>query len=334
MCLFGVLEKEKDMSGTKRKLVTLFSALTEEQIDRINAVAGKNGFTAVYCGSRDEAKKEISDAEVYLGMDADLISFGNDLKWVCSTSAGVGHFMGVLEGKDIVLTNSSGAYGVTIAEHIIMVTLELMRRRMEYFDIVRDRKWVNSLPIHSIRNSRITLLGTGNIGQETAARLRAFAPKTIVGVNRRGSNPDGLFDRIISLSEMESILPQTDLLISSLPSTGQTKDLLTADRLKMLPSDAYLVNVGRGDTIDQEALEQMLREGLLGGAALDVFREEPIPADSTLWECPGLIITPHSSGTWTLPYTVETIVDMFVKDFDNYCAGRKLERIVDRKEGY
>ena len=322
------------MQNSKRKLVTLFAALTEAQRDRINGAAEKNGFTAVFCGSKDEAKEEIQDAEVFLGMDADLISLGNDLKWVCSTSAGVGHFMGALEGKDILLTNSSGAYGVTISEHIVMVTLELMRRRMEYFDIVRNRRWENSLPIHSIRDSRITLLGTGNIGQETVVRLRAFAPKTIVGVNRRGSNPEGLFDRIIPLAELESILPQTDLLISSLPSTGQTKDLLTADRLNLLPADSYLVNVGRGDTIDEEALEQMLRDGRLGGAALDVFRQEPIPADSTLWECPGLIITPHSSGTWTLPFTVETIVNMFIKDFDNYCAGRALERLVDRKEGY
>ncbi len=322
------------MQSSNRKLVTLFSALTEAQRDRINGAAEKNGFTAVFCGLKDEAKKEIQDAEVFLGMDADLISLGNNLKWVCSTSAGVGHFMGALEGKDIQLTNSSGAYGVTISEHIIMVTLELMRRRMEYFDIVRNRRWENSLPIHSIRDSRITLLGTGNIGQETAVRLRAFSPKTIIGVNRRGSNPEGLFDRIVPLTELESILPQTDLLISSLPSTGQTKDLLTADRLSLLPADAYLVNVGRGDTVDEEALEQMLRDGRLGGAALDVFRQEPIPADSTLWECPRLIVTPHSSGTWTLSFTVETIVDMFVKDFDNYCAGRALERLVDKKEGY
>ena len=322
------------MEGSSRKLVTEFSALTPDHKEIISREAEKNGFRVVFCESKEEAIKEIADAEIYLGMDGELIRKGTSLSWVCSPSAGVGHLMGALKDRDIMLTNSSGAYGVTIAEHIIMVTLELMRRRMEYIELIRNRTWENGLAVHSIRNARITMLGTGDIGSETAFRLKAFAPKTIIGVNRRGSNPDNLYDKIIPLSELESILPETDLLICSLPSTDDTKDLLTADRLNLLPDDAYIVNVGRGDVLDQDALENMLREGRLGGAALDVFREEPIPKDSTIWDCPGLVITMHSAGTWTLPYTVERIVDMFLTDLENYCAGRRPERFVDQSAGY
>ena len=326
--------KGEAMQGSERKIVTVVPALTDEQKERIKKAAEKNGFRTVFCMSGKEAAKEMPGAEILVSANGSLIGLGTDLKWVCSPFAGVDPLISVLEGKDILLSNSSGAYGVTISEHIIMVTLELMRRRMEYINLIRDRIWENTLPIHSIQGARITLLGTGNIGQETAIRLRAFSPVSIVGVNRRGGDPGSLFDRIAPLSELDDLLPQTDLLISSLPSTSQTRDLLTEERLKLLPADAYLVNVGRGDVLDQEALEKMLRAGALGGAALDVFREEPLPADGTLWDCPRLVLTTHLSGTWTLQYTVERIVEMFLEDLDNYCAGRELAHLVDLKAGY
>ncbi len=325
---------KETMQGSERKIVTVVPAFTDEQKERIAKAAEKNGFRVVFCESGKDAAKEMPGAEILVSANGSLIDLGPDLKWVCSPFAGVDPLISVLEGTDILLSNSSGAYGVTIAEHIIMVTLELMRRRMEYINLIRDRIWENTLPIHSIRDARITLLGTGNIGQETAIRLRAFSPATIVGVNRRGSDPGNLFDRIVSLSELDDILPQTDLLISSLPSTAQTRNLLTEERLRLLPTDAYLVNVGRGDILDQSALEKMLREGALGGAALDVFKVEPLPKDSTLWDCPRLVMTTHLSGTWTLPFTVERIAQMFLEDLNNYCAGRELAHRVDLKAGY
>ncbi len=325
---------KKNMTESLRKLVTLFPALTDIHKDRIRHAVSEHGFQVIFCRSKEDAIAEISDAEVYLGMDGEVVSHGSGLRWVCTPSSGAGHLIGFLKDTGIMLTNSSGAYGVTISEHIIMVTLELMRRKMEYIELIRHKKWKNDLSVRSIRGARITLLGTGNIGQETAVRLRAFSPKAIIGVNRRGNNPENLFDSIVPISDIDNILPQTDLLISSLPSTDETRDLLSADRLHMLPLDAYLVNVGRGDTLDQDALERMLRNGTLGGAALDVFREEPLPVDSTLWDCPRLIISTHSSGTWTLPYTVERIVDLFLEDFENYCIGKNMARIVDLNAGY
>ena len=102
----------------------------------------------------------------------------------------------------------------------------------------------------------------------------------------------------------------------------------------MLPQGAFIVNVGRGDAIDQKALEEMLQNGLLGGAALDVFEKEPLPKESTLWDCPRLILTTHVAGNWTLPLTVEKIVAMFLEDFDRYCKGLPLKRLVDRRIGY
>jgi len=138
----------------------------------------------------------------------------------------------------------------------------------------------------------------------------------------------------VPLSGLNRVLKKTDLLIMSLPSTKETRGIMSAERLAMLPEGAFIVNVGRGDAIDQKALETLLRNGTLGGAALDVFEKEPLPQDSTLWDCPRLILTTHVAGNWTLPLTVEKIVAMFLEDFDRYCKGLPLKRLVDRKIGY
>lgn len=304
--------------------------------ERILAAAGRYGFRAEFFANEREALPALPEAEVILGQSAFLARNAPKLRWLCTPSAGVDQFLGddVFVAPDALLSNSSGAYGVTIAEHIMMVTLELMRRQMEYNGIVSHREWRRDLPIRSIHGSRITLLGTGDIGREAALRLRAFSPACLVGMNRNGRNPNGLFDRIISESELDAVLPDTDLLILSLPDTPETRGILNRKRLGLLPRDAYLVNVGRGSAIDQRALETLLRSGRLAGAALDVFEQEPLPRDSGLWDCPRLLVTPHVAGNMTLAYTVDRIIDQFLEDFENYCAGRPLAHLVDRKMGY
>jgi phosphoglycerate dehydrogenase-like enzyme len=138
----------------------------------------------------------------------------------------------------------------------------------------------------------------------------------------------------VTTGRLEEVLPETDLLILSLPATAETRNILDARRLALLPETARIVNVGRGSALDQKALERMLREGKLAGAALDVFEQEPIPADDPLWDCPNLVITPHMAGNMTLDYTTEKITDQFLEDLDNYAAGRPLKHTVDRKRAY
>jgi phosphoglycerate dehydrogenase-like enzyme len=109
---------------------------------------------------------------------------------------------------------------------------------------------------------------------------------------------------------------------------------MSAERLAMLPETAYLVNVGRGSALDQKALEERLRSGKLAGASLDVFEKEPVPPEDSLWECPGLLMTPHIAGNMTLDYTVETIIGQFLEDLDRYAAGKPPARTVDRERAY
>lgn len=318
-----------------RKLVVVLSVLEESHRAQILASAEKNGFQVSFFEHVREALPALSDAEIVFGQSAALARNSPRLKWLCTPSAGVDHFLGenVFLSPDAALTNSSGAYGVTISEHVVMVILEVLRRQMDYNAIVGRREWGKHLPVRSIKGSRITLLGTGDIGRETAVRLRAFGPERLLGVNRGGANPQGLFDRVIPAEQIDAVLTETDLLVVSLPGTPATRRMLDDRRLALLPDGAVVVNVGRGAVIDQKALERELRGGRLY-AALDVFDQEPLPAGDPLWDCPHLLLTPHVAGDMTLPYTRDRVVSLFLEDFENYCAGRPLARRIDLRRGY
>ena len=318
-----------------RHLIVAVDRLTSRQRDSIRSAAANHGFDARFFDRDTDALPAAWDAEIIFSHSVLLARNAPRLRWQCTPFAGVEPFTApdAFASRDAALTHSSGAYGVTMAEHIVMVTLELMRRQAEYARIIARREWKRDLPVRSIRGSRITLLGTGDVGREAAARLRAFSPDCIVGVNRLGRNPGGLFDRVLTRDRLDGILPETDLLILALPATKETRHILDAKRLALLPDGAILVNVGRGSTVEQAALVKELRAERLY-AALDVLEQEPPAGDDPIWNCPHLLMTPHVSGNLTLPYTAERVVQLFLEDFENYCAGRPLLRLVDRTQGY
>lgn len=319
-----------------KKILIFTPRLTVGNRRDITEAAEKNGYAAVFCDGDDAALREAGDAEIILSADPALSRVAPKLKWMCCAFAGVEPFLlpGAFANPGALLTNASGAYGVTIAEHIVMVALELMRRQPDYNRIVAARQWVRDLPIRSIMGSRVTLLGAGDIGREAAKRLRAFGPKSIVALNRSGRDASGLFDRTLPVSALDDRLPETDLLVMALPGTPETRGIMAGRRLALLPKDAFLINVGRGSAIDEAALLSLMRSGHLAGAALDVFEREPLPANSPMWDCPRLLITTHVAGNMTLEYTVDRIVSMFIEDLGNFCAGRPLAHLVDREKGY
>ena len=159
-------------------------------------------------------------------------------------------------------------------------------------------------------------------------------PASIIGVNRSGCCDDPVYDAIYKVADLDKLLPETDLLVMSLPDTAETRGILSRDRIRLLPEDAYIVNVGRGSAIDEDAMADCLEAGHLGGAALDVFQKEPLPKDSRLWKIPRLLITPHIAGNLTLEHTLDKNVDMFCEDLENFAQGRPLKYLVDRNRGY
>ena len=318
-----------------RKLAVAEPYLAEAHRERIRKAAEGHGFEVRVMDNPDEDRAFLQEAEVIFGQVPEVARTSTALKWICTPFAGVDRFLApdAFANPEAMLSNSSGAYGVTIAEHTVMMLLDILRRQPEYRRIVAAHEWRRDLIVRSIKDSRITMAGTGDIGQETAKRLRAFEPDRIIGVNRSGKNPDHCFDRILTRDDWEAVLPETDVLIISLPGTKETFHMMGVKQLAALPDGAVIINVGRGTVIDQAALEKELMSGRLY-AGLDVFEKEPLGRDDPVWELPSLLITPHTAGNMTLAHTVNRITEMFIRDLDRYCRGELPEHLVNRELGY
>ena len=320
-----------------KRIAVLGNFLEPSHHALIDSTAARCGFAADYYPASRVPAEKAGQYEVVYGMPkpADLKTF-TGLKWFCGNFAGVDAYLddALYPSPDVVLSNSSGAYGVTIAEHLIMVTLMLLRHADTYVRHADAHRWGPVVPMRSIIGSTITVLGTGDIGTEFARRAQAFRPACITGVRRTVRSSDPAFTSIHAIAELDSVLPETDILVMALPSTAETVGILSRERIALLPDSAFVVNVGRGTAIDQEALCDALNAGQLAGAALDVVVPEPLPADHPLRRAKNLLLTPHVAGNMTLGYTCDKSVQMFCDDLENYAAGRPLAHLVDRKRGY
>ena len=312
--------------------------LTDAHKAQIQKTAEELGFAPHFftLDQFEEAKACVQDCEILYAHSPDLLRAAPaTLKWYCCSFAGVDPYCkdpAIFANPDCILTNSN-VYGVTIAEHVVMVTLMLLRRMPEYEEVVRNRSWSNQLPIRSIRDNEFTILGTGNIGVNVADRMRGMGAAKIIGLSRSG-RPHPAFDEVHPIADLDKVLPDTKILVMALPGTAETIHILNRERIALLPKDAYIINVGRGTAIEQEPLIEALNEGRIAGAALDVMDPEPLPHDHPLWSAKNLILTPHVSGNMTLGYTCDTSVAMFCEDLKNYAAGKPLNGFVDRTKGY
>ena len=320
-----------------KKIAVLADYLEPSHHALIDSTAARCGFAVDYYPDGQVPAELAGTYEVVHGMPkpGDLKAF-TGMKWFCGSFAGVDSYLSdaLYPSPEVILSNSSGAYGVTIAEHLIMVTLMLLRHADAYLHHADAHRWGPVMPMRSIIGSTITVLGTGDIGTEFARRAKATGAKEIRGVRRTKKAAGPAFDGVYTHAELDSLLPDTDILVMALPSTADTVGILSRERISLLPETAYVVNVGRGTAIDQSALVEALNAGKLAGAALDVFEKEPIPAGDPVWDAKNLLITPHISGQMSLGYTRDKNVALFCEDLENYAAGRPLKRYVDRKIGY
>ena len=318
------------------KILVINNQLEQKHLAYIKTAAEGLGAVVHFYTSDTDIPQSDYDADIIYGFAPSIVKTSKTLKWLCVPWAGVDSLMApdYFANEDCLLTNSAGAYGVSIAEHMIATSLVMMRRLDEFMEETRNGQWLKPRPQKSLKDCRITVLGTGDIGTTFAKRAVAFEPASIVGVCRSGKSSEAVYDKVLPVSELDSILPQTDLLAMSLPSTSETKGILSRERMSLLPEGAYIVNVGRGSAIDEDALADNLESGHIAGAALDVFQTEPLPSSSRLWKTKNLLITPHVAGNMTLAHTRNKNVQMFIEDLHNFAAGKPLHYLVDRKLGY
>lgn len=318
-----------------KKIAVSVHFMTEERKEKIRRAAEKGGYEVEFYDNDDAAVGKISDAEIVFCETPKPVKGLANIRWCASSYAGIAPYLetGVLP-KGCQLTNGAGSYGVTISEHIVMMALALLKQMPRYSEIIRNREWRHDVEIRSIYGSRVTILGTGDIGKYTAKRMKGMAAKTVIGMNRSGRCNEPAFDRIITREELDSVLTETDILVLAMPETKETRGTLSKERIALLPEHAIVINVGRGSAIDQEALMEALNSGKLAGAALDVVMPEPLPKDHPLWETRNTIITPHISGNMSLEHTREESVDLFCANVERYIAGAPLAHAVDFERGY
>ena len=187
-----------------------------------------------------------------------------------------------------------------LAEHILAMTLALCRRLPEYRDQQHAHKWALRKYDKQLEGSTVLILGAGDIGTTLARWMRPMVGR-IIGLRRTLREYPDCFDRMITLAELDQVLPEADIILCALPDTPETAGMLNEARLWRMKSDAVLVNGGRGSLIDQEALCRLLEEGRFWGVGLEVTTPEPLPAGHPLWDQPRVLITPHAAGNSFAP---------------------------------
>ena len=278
-----------------------------------------DGVEAVRYDFTQPIPAEHHDAEAIVlwgNSDAQLASAASDLtrvRWVQTLAAGPDQALAAGFNADAIVTSGRSLHSVTVAEHALALALAGARRLHTLVRAQLGHRWASEIGgrqpaydpnlVTTLRDARVAVWGFGAIAQTLAPLLTALGAK-VTGVARSAGERDGY--PVIAEADIAELLPNTDMLIMILPGTVETTHILDADKIALLPDHAWLVNVGRGVTVDEAALADALRSGRLGGAALDVTEIEPLPVASELWDLANVIITPHSAGG--RPIGAETLI--------------------------
>ena len=287
------------------------------------------------CPSNQLTADILRDKHIILGsVDPALLPTAEALEWLQLSWAGADNFVkpGVLR-EDIRLTNASGAYGVAVSEHMLAVTLALVRKLHQYARNQQAHVWADRGAITSIEGSTVLVLGLGDIGGRYAKKMHALGAY-VIGVRRTEAAKPDYLDEQYTIDHLDELLPRADIVAMVLPGGAATAHIMDERRLRLMKKNAYLINDGRGNAVDPAALKAVLAEGHLGGAALDVTEPEPLPADDELWDNEKVIITPHISGQFHLRETFERVVRICGENLYRYARGMELRHVVDRKTGY
>ena len=263
----------------------------------------------------------------------DKINIGDfpNLKWIQLLSAGINQVpIEKIKEQNIILTNNKGGYSIPIAEWTVMRILEMLKNTKKFYKQEEEKMWKMDTSLLELYNKTLGFIGTGDIAQETAKRLKGFGVE-ILGFNFRGRDVE-YFDETYKIGELEKHAPKLDFLVIAAPYTEETHHLINEDVFKAMKDGLYLVNIARGSIIDEKALIENLQNGKVKKAALDVVEIEPLPEDSPLWTMDNVIISPHNS--WASEMNFRRRYEIAYKNMKKYINKEDLVNIVDIERGY
>ena len=308
-------------------------------VDHLRLAFPQHTFTDAW--DRDTLRRRLPDADAAFTpfVDRDVFPSATRLRWVQSPAAGVGSLMfPELLASDVVVTSARGIRARSIAEHVLGVTIALARQLPAALRAQIAHRWAPEelegphVDVRTLQGQRMGIVGLGAIGLEVVKIAAPFGFR-ITAIRRRASEPvpPGV-EAVWPPDRLPALLSQSDVVVLAAPHTPETKRLIGRRELDAIKRGALLVNVARGKLVDDAAVVDALRDGRLGGAALDVFSEEPLPASSPYWGLPNVIVTPHTSGAMQDYWT--PLVALFAENLRRFEKGEPLLNIVDKVSGY
>jgi phosphoglycerate dehydrogenase-like enzyme len=326
----------------------------QEYLDQMSAVSPRLDVEQRTCMTSEETAAAIEDVEIlYAYRPPSHLDKANRLRWVQLHFSGIDHttWSPIFDpATGIIVTNVAGAHAVSIAEYCI-TTMSILARG--FLDLFRDKmaktwNWQDSPPVE-LCGQTLGIVGYGHIGRELARLAQAFRmhilalkrnpeQHRLLGYHWPGvGDPDGeLPERFFGPEELHALLTQSDFVVNCLPHTPETRNLFGESEFEVMKSTAYFINVGRGETIDDYALAQAIREGHIAGAALDAFETDPdpLPEDHPFWELDNIFISPHISGTRHNKQYLQRTNELFYENLRRYLQGEALLNRVTRERGY
>ncbi|WP_418825646.1 D-2-hydroxyacid dehydrogenase [Paratractidigestivibacter sp.] len=299
----------------------------DEHKATLEAAAPEASF--VYTSPDAATDEEVAAADVIVGnLAADRLGTAARLRLIQLSSAGYDDYVaaGTLPAG-AALCCATGAYGQAVSEHLFASVLAVMKKLPGYRDLQRSRRWGDLGEVRSPAGANVLVLGAGDIGTHIAT-LFAAVGSHVTGVRRNSVAAETSFERMATIDELTELLPEADVVASVLPSTPQTRGLADASFFARMKEGSIFANAGRGDLVNQSALLSALQSGHLAGAALDVCTPEPLPGDDALWTAPNLLLTPHVSGFYHLPVTLDNIVSIAAGNIRALLSGDELRNRV------
>jgi len=305
-------------------------------VDRLRADFPQHTFLDAW--DRDQLRRLLPEADVAFTpfVDREVFASASRLRWVQSPAVGVGSLMfPELLASPVVLTSARGIRARSIAEHVLGVTIALARRIPATLRAQAEHRWAQEeleTETSTLHGQRMGIVGLGAIGVEIVKIAAPFGFR-ISAIRRRAGQvpPDGV-EAVWTPDRLPDLLAQSDVVVLAAPHTPETKRLIGRAQIDRMKRGALIVNIARGKLVDDEALIEALRDGRLGGAALDVFSQEPLEPSSPYWDLPNVIITPHTSGAMEDYWT--PLVALFSDNLRRFEKGDPLVNVVDKIAGY
>jgi phosphoglycerate dehydrogenase-like enzyme len=295
-------------------------------------------FKFVHCAKREDTFDLIADADIYVGwLNKEVFLAAKKLKWVQSPSSGINYYLAIPEfvASDVLLTSARGTHGACLAESVMGMILAFTRGIKDAILSQQEHAWA----IRQIRpklveltGSTMGIVGLGTVGRATAKRAQAFDMRVIAVDLYPTNKPDGVAE-LWGLDRLDDLLRESDYVVVTVPYTPQTQGMLGSEQIALMKPGAMLVGISRGGIVDQEALAEALREKRLSAAAFDVFKPEPLPSDSELWDLENMLITPHCAGG--TQFERQHILDILDENLGRFLHGDlPLRNQIDKQQGF